>query len=59
MAILSMLLVNGTYILWPFGTFLGHLVYFPVLVFCAEENLATLLPNHGFATNDLFENSGS
>jgi hypothetical protein len=31
-------------ILWPFGKFSGHLVYFsPVLVCCAEKNLATLV----------------
>jgi hypothetical protein len=38
------------YFLWSFGTFYGHLVLFmviwyifPVLVFCTEKNLATLL----------------
>jgi hypothetical protein len=37
-------------ILWPFGIFCGHLVYFmvfgifsPVLVCCAKKNLATQL----------------
>jgi ABC-type spermidine/putrescine transport system permease subunit II len=31
------------YILWPFGTFCGHLVHFlPVLVCCGEKNLAAL-----------------
>jgi hypothetical protein len=36
-------------ILWPFGTFCGHLVHFvaiwyifPILVFCTKTNLATL-----------------
>jgi hypothetical protein len=31
------------YIVWPFGIFHGHLVYFfPALVSCIKENLATL-----------------
>jgi hypothetical protein len=30
------------FILWPFGIVYGYLVYFPVLVSCAERNLATL-----------------
>jgi hypothetical protein len=36
-------------ILWPFGIFCGHFVYiFPVLVFCTEKNLATLITAHIF-----------
>jgi hypothetical protein len=30
------------YLLWQFGIFCGHLVFFPVLVFCTMKNLATL-----------------
>jgi hypothetical protein len=34
-----------SYILWPFGIFCGHfdICIFPVLVFCTQENLATLV----------------
>jgi hypothetical protein len=28
--------------LWPFGTFCGNLVLFPVLVCCTKNNMATL-----------------
>jgi hypothetical protein len=35
---------TAKFILWPFGTFRGLLVYFSVLVGCTEKNLATLLP---------------
>jgi hypothetical protein len=40
------------YILWPFGTFCGNLVHFPVLVFSTViwQNLATL-PTSGFQWN--------
>jgi uncharacterized membrane protein YciS (DUF1049 family) len=31
------------YILWTFGIVRGNLVYFSVLVFCTEKNLATLI----------------
>jgi hypothetical protein len=31
-----------TVLLWPFGTFIGHLVYFSRLVGSTEKNLATL-----------------
>jgi hypothetical protein len=31
------------YILLPFGIFNDHLVYFPILVRCTKENLATLM----------------
>jgi hypothetical protein len=31
------------YILWHFGIFCGHLVFFPVLVFCTKKNLATVV----------------
>jgi hypothetical protein len=35
------------YILWPFGIFCGHLVYFsPVLVCCSKKNPATLIWMH-------------
>jgi hypothetical protein len=33
------------YILWYLGILCGHLVYFPVLVYCTTTNLATL-PGH-------------
>jgi hypothetical protein len=33
------------YILWPFAIFVGHLVYFSVLVCCNKKNLATLEGN--------------
>jgi hypothetical protein len=37
------------YILWPFGTFCAHLVYFsPVLVCSTEKNLATLVCSQTF-----------
>jgi hypothetical protein len=39
MAVLSILQPNG--ILWPFGLFWGHLVYFSILVCCTGKNLAT------------------
>jgi phosphotransferase system glucose/maltose/N-acetylglucosamine-specific IIC component len=29
------------YMLWPFGTFVCHLVFFPFLVCCNKKNLAT------------------
>jgi hypothetical protein len=34
------------YIFWPFGTFCGHLAFFPILVCCTEKNLATLILSH-------------
>jgi hypothetical protein len=44
---------RGWYILWPFGLFYGHLIYFvdfiviwyifPFLVCCTKKNLATLI----------------
>jgi hypothetical protein len=31
------------YILWPFGNFVAIWYIFPVLVFCVNKNLATLM----------------
>jgi hypothetical protein len=32
-------------ILWPFGIICGHFgIFFPILVFCTKDNLATLDP---------------
>jgi hypothetical protein len=42
------------YILWPFGTFYGHLVFFPILVCCTRKTLATLVTSscYGCANSD-------
>jgi hypothetical protein len=37
------------YILWPFGIFYGHLVYFTRFGILCQENLATLV--HTLSTN--------
>jgi hypothetical protein len=43
--LLKMYVYFWWYIIWRFGTFCGHLssIYFPVLVYCTEKNLATLI----------------
>jgi hypothetical protein len=43
MAIWSILLPFGMYILWPLGKFYGYLVYFSVLECFTKKNLATLI----------------
>jgi hypothetical protein len=43
------------YIVWPFDTFCGHLVYiFPALVYCTEKKLAALSLGQQSSDNNSF-----